>query len=153
MIFHVVDTSRKFSPTISIAKSCSEKVPSSKSKKRLSAKLRKVRWLIYERHQREIKVDGLLDHYKKMVGKFLATFSGRLKPYEKDIWIEKIKKTALDVKSPLNKKRKDGKFASDVVSTTSNKECLCSVSKNMDSLDVSPALGCLELLKSLKWVG
>ena len=129
---HAVNTSRN-SPTI--VKSTMEKVPSIKFKKKFSAKLRKIRWLIYEKHQKEKNVNRLLDHYKKMVGEFLLKFSVSLKPHEKDIWKEKVKKTALDVKSPPNKKRMVGQFASNVISTTSNRECLCSVSKHMDRLD------------------
>ena len=67
-------------------------VPSIKSMKQASARLRKLRWKIYHERKKS-KVRKLLDEYKTRVGEFLDKFKDRLKLHEVGIWKEKLNQT------------------------------------------------------------
>jgi hypothetical protein len=74
------------------------------AKKRFSARLRKIRWSIYKNiRSRKRNVMRILCRYKKLVNKFLETFSSKLKPREISIWKEKLAKTCGDVQAVLRK--------------------------------------------------
>ena len=62
----------------------SSSVPSVKSMKQASARLRRLRWRIYHEGKKS-KVKHLLDEYKSLVGEFLDKFKTRLKQHEVDI--------------------------------------------------------------------
>ena len=87
---------------------CLDKVPSTSTKKKFAAKLRKIRWRIY----RDIDLNRgniikSLKYYQKQVQLFLKDFSKKLKPEEPSIWMEKISKTSGDVHAfKRNKKMK-----------------------------------------------
>ena len=74
------------------------------AKKRFSARLRKIRWLIYENiRSRKRCVTRILTRYKKLVKRFLEIFFSKLNPREFSIWKEKLAKTCGDVKAVLEK--------------------------------------------------
>ena len=69
-----------------------------KSKKEFAAKLRKTRWTIYQQIQlKQRRVKRTFDAYKKQVNMFLKDCSGKLKPKDNSIWIEKLGRTSADV--------------------------------------------------------
>ena len=80
-------------------------VPSIKSMKQASARLRKLRWKIYHERKKS-KVRKLLDEYKTRVGEFLDKFKDRLKLHEVGIWKEKLNQTVKDAFSPWKAKAK-----------------------------------------------
>ena len=68
-----------------------EKIPSTASMKRNAAKLRKVRWNIYQKiKSSKLDVSKTLGYYKFLVKKFLQRFSAKLKQKELLIWQEKL---------------------------------------------------------------
>ena len=77
----------------------SNSVPSVKSMKRASARLRRLRWRIYHEGKKS-KVQYLLDEYKDLVGEFLDKFKTRLKQHEVGIWKKKLNQTVKDAFSP-----------------------------------------------------
>ena len=81
----------------------SNSVPSIKSMKQASARLRKLRWKIYHERKKS-KVKKLLDEYKTRVGDFLDKFKMRLKSHEVGIWKEKLSQTVKDAFSPRKAK-------------------------------------------------
>ena len=57
------------------------------TKRRFSARLRKMRWVIYNTTpSRSRKLTRILNCYKKLVKQFLEEFSSKLKPKEIPIW-------------------------------------------------------------------
>ena len=83
---------------------------SSAAKKRFEARLRKIRWRIYQKIRfKKKRLKRSLDHYKKQVKFFLRQFSLKLKPKETSIWSEKLTKTYNDVLNFLEDARKVGR--------------------------------------------
>lgn len=75
----------------------------SSAKKRFEAKLRRVRWRIYQKVQfRKKRLKRHLQYYEKQVQLFLNMFSTKLKPKETSIWTEKLAKTVRDVNTSLS---------------------------------------------------
>ena len=91
------------------AQSCLKRFSSTSAvKKRYEAKLRRIRWRIYQKIQlRKKRLKRHLQHYEKQVKLFLNQFSTKLKPKETSIWTEKLAKTSEDVKNSLS----EAKFA------------------------------------------
>ena len=78
--------------------------------RRFQAKLRKIRWRIYQKIRfKKKRLKRTFDHYEKEVNVFLKQFSSKLKPKETSIWSEKLTKTSNDVLAFLNDARKVGK--------------------------------------------
>ena len=89
-------------------KSKLEKVPkkAKTTKRRFSARLRKMRWAIYNTNpSRRRKLTRILKHYKKLVKQFLEEFSSEFKPKEISIWNEKVVKTVEDVQVVLKNRK------------------------------------------------
>ena len=87
----------------------------SPEKKRFEAKLRKIRWRIYQKIQnRKKRLKRHLRYYETQVKLFLNKFSMKLKPKETSIWTEKLAKTSKDVHTSLS----DAKFAMNVSHAT-----------------------------------
>ena len=107
MFYHnVVITSHLKTPSSHVDKKTSgETVSSSLSFRRRAARLRKVRWSIYQNIRLgDQDVRSLLGYYRSLSKRFLVRFSGKLKPREVEIWNEKIKKTVKDVTQFLKEK-------------------------------------------------
>ena len=84
-----------------------DRAPSTAAFKRSSARLRRVRWIIYEKiRSKKSDVNKTLSYYKKLVNKFLARFSMKLKLNEFSIWKAKLGKTTEDVNDFLKNKKK-----------------------------------------------
>ena len=78
--------------------------------RRFQAKLRKIRWRIYQKIRlKKKRLKRTFDYYKKEVNIFLKQFSSKLKPKETSIWSEKLTKTSNDVLAFLNDAKKVGK--------------------------------------------
>ena len=107
-------TSVVVSPLKSFAnqsKNSLERIPSSAEKKIFTAKLRKLRWRIYQKIKfKKRRLKKTFDYYKKQVDKFLIEFSLKLKPKEVIIWTEKVAKTSADVLSINRKVHNVNKF-------------------------------------------
>ena len=96
MTFH---TGATISPMKSFARTSS-----TATVKRFAAKLRRIRWRIYQTIQlRKRRVKKTLNYYKNQVDKFLSAFSSKLKPKEVFIWTNKVAKTSTDVLVFLSK--------------------------------------------------
>ena len=68
-----------------------EKIPTTAAMKRSAAKLRKVRWDIYQKIKSNTRnVSRSLGFYKFLIKKFLQRFSAKLKQKENLIWKEKL---------------------------------------------------------------
>ena len=81
---------------------CLERFPSTAAKKKFAAKLRRIRWRIYQRIRlKKRRVQRTLVHYQKQVKKFLKEFSTKLQPQETSIWTAKITKTSADVHASI----------------------------------------------------
>jgi len=87
--------------------SCSSKrkLPRRNLKRRTEAKLRKLRWIIYQkiRFRRKKRLRRLVNYYEKQIEIYLMQFSAKLKNFEIDIWKKKFIKTKNDVFDFLNK--------------------------------------------------
>ena len=79
-------------------------VPSLKSMKRFTAKLRKLRWRIY--HEAKSNAIIILEKYKTLVGEFLEKFKMRLKAHEVGLSKEKLSQTIVYANSPQEIKKK-----------------------------------------------
>ena len=78
--------------------------------RRFQAKLRKIRWRIYQKIRfKKKRLKRTFDNYKKEVNIFLKQFSSKLKLKETSIWSEKLTKTSNDVLAFLNDAKKVGK--------------------------------------------
>ena len=101
------------------SKNVLKRFPSTSSaKKRFEAKLRRVRWRIYQKVQfRKKRLKRHLQYYEKQVQLFLNMFSTKLKPKETSIWTEKLAKTVRDVNTSLS----GAKFAKKVPLATNVK--------------------------------
>ena len=108
---------------------CFERIPStSAAKKRFEAKLRRIRWRIYQKiHFKKKRLKRNLDHYSKQVNFYLKQFSSKLKPKETSIWPEKLTKTSNDVQTYL-------KDAKNVGKTFVIAQPCCDCSNKLDSL-------------------
>ena len=81
-----------------------EKIPTTAAMKRSAAKLRKVRWDIYQKIKSNTRnVSRSLGFYMFLIKKFLQRFSAKLKQKENLIWKEKLTRTSTDVKKFLTK--------------------------------------------------
>ena len=90
----------------------------SSAKKRFEAKLRRVRWRIYQKVQfRKKRLKRHLKYYESQVKLFLNMFSTKLKPKETPIWTEKLAKTVRDVNTSLS----EAKFAKKIPLVTNVK--------------------------------
>ena len=70
-------------------------------------KLRKLRWVIYQRMKfKKKRLKRLFEYYKKQVDLFLTQFSSNLKPYEVVIWKQKVTTTWNDVSKYLCDQKK-----------------------------------------------
>ena len=80
-----------------------EKFPStSAAKKRFEAKLRRIRWRIYEKIRfKKKRIKRIFYHYSKQVNYYLKQFSSKLKPKEPSIWSDKLTRTSNDVHTYL----------------------------------------------------
>ena len=87
--------------------SCSSKrnLPRRNLKRRIEAKLRKLRWIVYQkiRFRRKKRIRRLFIYYEKQVEMYLMQFSTKLKIFEIDIWKKKLMKTKDDIFDFLNK--------------------------------------------------
>ena len=104
-------------------KSKLEKVPRKTitTKRRFSARLRKIRWVIYNTTpSKRNKITRTLKHYKKLVKQFLDEFSSKLKPKEISIWKDKVAKTVEDVKKSRGKSQ-------DTMEVNKVNTCKCSL--------------------------
>ena len=92
---------KSFSNQPKNAQSCLKRSSSiSAAKKRFEAKLRRIRWRIYQKIQfRKKRLKRHLKHYENEVNQFLNKFSTKLKPKETFIWTEKLATTSRDVKT------------------------------------------------------
>ena len=111
------------------------------TKRRFSARLRKMRWAIYNTNpSRRRKLTRILKHYKKLVKQFLEEFSSKLKPKEIPIWKEKVDKTVEDVQMVL-KNEKVSKFRGksrdkkEVNKVQTCQSCTCAMSKYVVSIE------------------
>ena len=82
----------------------------SAAKKRFEAKLRRIRWRIYEKIRfKKKRIKRIFYHYSKQVNFYLKQFSSNLKPKEPSIWSEKLTKTSNDVFTYLKDAKNVGK--------------------------------------------
>ena len=82
----------------------------SAAKKRFEAKLRRIRWRIYQKiHFKRKRLKRIFDYYSKQVSFYLKQFSLKLKPKETSIWSEKLTKTSNDVLTYLKDAQNVGK--------------------------------------------
>ena len=120
-----------------------EKIPSTASRKRNAAKLRNVRWNIYQKiKSRKLDVSKTLGYYKFLVKKFLQRFSAKLKQKELVIWQQKLARTSKDVEEFLTKlkshptgKNKDVLAVKEVENLVACERC--SLKNNVVSLDTA----------------
>ena len=83
-------------------------------KRRFAAKLRKLRWHIYQRIKfKKRRVQRLFDYYKKQVELYLL--SSNLKAFEVGIWKRKLSTTQNDVKKYLHDEKKTKAIAVDTL--------------------------------------
>ena len=82
----------------------------SAAKKRFEAKLRRIRWRVYQMIRfKKKRLKRIIDHYSKQVNFYLKQFSSKLKPKETSIWSEKLTKTSNDVFTYLKDAKNVGK--------------------------------------------
>ena len=100
----------------------------SAAKKRFEAKLRRIRWRIYEMIRfKKKRIKRIFYHYSKQVNLYLKQFSSKLKPKEPYIWSEKLTKTSDDVFTYLKDSKNVGK-------TFVIAQPCCDCSNKLDSL-------------------
>ena len=120
-----------------------EKIPTTAAMKRSAAKLRKVRWDIYQKIKSNTRnVSRSLGFYKFLIKKFLQRFSAKLKQKEHIIWQEKLARTSKDVEEFLTKlklhptgKNKDVLAVKEVENLVACERC--SLKNNVVSLDTA----------------
>ena len=102
-------------PTATVPSSCScaarilrrKAISAGTKKRRFAGKLRKLRWVIYQRIKfKKKRLKRIFDYYKKQVNLFLAQFSSNLKPFEVVIWKQKVTTTWNDVSKYLCDQKK-----------------------------------------------
>ena len=94
-------------------------VSAGSKKRRFAGKLRKLRWLIYQKMKHKKKrLKRIFDYYKKQVNLFLMQFSSFLKPFEVVIWKKKVTTTCSDVCKYLNDEKKATAVAVDMLMKT-----------------------------------
>ena len=93
-------------------------------KRRFAAKLRKLRWHIYQRIKfKKKRVQRLFDYYKKQVDLYLC--SSNLRSFEVGIWKQKLSTTQNDVLKYINDEKKPREIAVDTcVKTQLNEDCI-----------------------------
>ena len=90
-------------------------VSAGSKKRRFAGKLRKLRWLIYQKMKHKKKrLKRIFDYYKKQVDLFLMLFSSNLKPFEVVIWKQKVTTTWNDVSKYLGDEKKATAIAVDM---------------------------------------
>jgi len=90
-------------------------VSAGSKKRRFAGKLRKLRWLIYQKMKHKKKgLKRIFDYYKKQVNLFLMQFSSNLKPFEVVIWKQKVTTTWSDVSKYLHDEKKATVIAVDM---------------------------------------
>ena len=101
------------------------RIPSKKNvsagtkKRRFAGKLRKLRWLIYQKMKHKKKrLKRIFDYYKKQVNLFLMQFSSFLKPFEVVIWKKKVTTTCSDVCKYLHDEKEATAIAVDMLMKT-----------------------------------
>ena len=88
-------------------------------KRRFAGKLRKLRWLIYQKMKHKKKrLKRIFDYYKKQVNLFLMQFSSFLKPFEVVIWKKKVTTTCSDVCKYLHDEKEATAIAVDMLMKT-----------------------------------
>ena len=102
-------------PTAMVPSTCScaarilrrKSISTGTKKRRFAGKLRKLRWVIYQRIKfKKKRLKRIFDYYKKQVNLFLAQFSSNLKPFEVVIWKQKVTTTWNDVSKYLCDQKK-----------------------------------------------
>ena len=102
-------------PTATVPSTCScaarvqrkKTVSAGTKKRRFAGKLRKLRWVIYQRIKfKKKRLKRLFEYYKKQVNLFLTQFSSNLKPFEVVIWKQKVTTTWNDVSKYLCDQKK-----------------------------------------------
>ena len=110
-------------PTATVPSSCScaarilrkKAISAGTKKRRFAGKLRKLRWVIYQRIKfKKKRLKRLFEYYKKQVDLFLTQFSSNLKPYEVVIWKQKVTTTWNDVSKYLCDQKKATATADDM---------------------------------------
>ena len=90
-------------------------VSAGSKKRRFAGKLRKLRWLIYQKMKHKKKgLKRIFDYYKKQVNLFLMQFSSNLKPFEVVIWKQKVSTTWSDISKYLHDEKKATAIAVDM---------------------------------------
>ena len=90
-------------------------VSAGSKKRRFAGKLRKLRWLIYQKLKfKKKRLKRIFDYYKKQVDLFLMLFSSNLKPFEVVIWKQKVTTTWNDVSKYLSDEKKATAIAVDM---------------------------------------
>ena len=110
-------------PTAIVPSSCScaarvqrrKPVSAGTKKRRFAGKLRKLRWVIYQRIKfKKKRLKRLFEYYKKQVNLFLTQFSSNLKPFEVVIWKQKVTTTWNDASKYLCDQKKATAIAVDM---------------------------------------
>ena len=96
-------------------------VSAGSKKRRFAGKLRKLRWLIYQKLKyKKKRLKRIFDYYKKQVDMFLMLFSSNLKPFEVVIWKQKVTTTWSDVSKYLHDEKKATAIAVDMPMRTTS---------------------------------
>ena len=110
-----------WTPTMPSSSSYAARIPRKKNvsagskKRRFAGKLRKLRWLIYQKLKfKKKRLKRIFDYYKKQVDMFLMLFSSNLKPFEVVIWKQKVTTTWSDVSKYLHDEKKATAIAVDM---------------------------------------
>ena len=102
-------------PTATVPSSCScaarilrkKAISAGTKKRRFAGKLRKLRWVIYQRIKfKKKRLKRLFEYFKKQVDLFLTQFSSNLKPFEVVIWKQKVTTNWNDVSKYLCDQKK-----------------------------------------------
>ena len=113
MAFHTGATISPLQSFANQSKNNKEKTSSTAAVKRFAAKLRKIRWRIYQKIQhRKRRIKKTFNYYKNQVDKFLSQFSLKLKPKEVFIWTKKVAKTSTNILAFLSKTQHTNKATS-----------------------------------------
>ena len=110
-----------WTPTVPSSNLYAARIPRKKNvsagskKRRFAGKLRKLRWLIYQKLKfKKKRLKRIFDYYKKQVHLFLMLFPSNLKPFEVVIWKQKVTTTWNDVSKYLSDEKKATAIAVDM---------------------------------------
>ena len=113
-----------------IFKNCAVRTPrkndlsANSKKRRLAGKLRKLRWIIYQKMKfKKKRLNWIFNYYKKQVDLFLIQFSSNLKPFEVVIWKQKVMTTWKVVSKYLCDEKKATTIAVDMPVRTKPDVC------------------------------